>query len=240
MVVTRSVKAKPSISVDAPKPKKIKFSDDSFNDTEFLTADEAGEKIKDDEVEGEGEYSDSDSDSDSDEAPEEESTSQAKELIIKRQKEQKELELVQKREEKERRRKQDLLHSEQQKLKKQEQETKAEDGELPDFLPEDIFDSIDQEEEQDDEDIEQSTKGKHLKLSDFEDMDKRELAKQIKEEKLRQLKLKKRLSIKKGPVHVNVTSAAARQINKKLVPVAESKVVNSRSKWLKRKSLGKK
>lgn len=236
MVVTRSVKAKPSISVDVPKPKKIKFLDDSFNDTEFLTADEVDEKIKDDHDEGE----DLDLDLDSDEAPEEESTSQAKELIIKRQKEQKEQELLQKREEKERRRKQDLLHSEQQRLKKQEQETKAGAAALPDYLPEDIFDSIDQEEEQDDEDLEQTTKGKHLKLSDFEDMDKRELAKQIKEEKLRQLKLKKKLLIKKGPVHVNVTSAAARQINKKLVPVAESKIVNSRSKWLKRKSLGKK
>lgn len=128
------------------------------------------------------------------------------------------------------------MHREQQQKKKES--TKIQED-LPEFLPEDIFDDIEEEEEEQEQEI-AAAKGKHLKLQDFEEFDKRALAKQIKEEKLKQLKLRKKLIVKRGPVHVKVTSISSQQVNKKLVPVAENKIVNSRNKWLKRKSLGKK
>ncbi|CAK7913338.1 bud site selection protein 21 [[Candida] anglica] len=221
MVVTRS----------SGVPKKIKFSDeDVTKDVEYHTADENEQKASEDESEDEESESD-------DEAPEEESTSSAKISMLKQQKEKARLEQEQKKAEKERRRKQDNLHAEQQRIKKQNEASTP--AALPEYLPEDIFDAIENDSEEEELSVAQQ-QAKHLKLEDFEELDKKELAKQLKEEKLRRLKLQKKLIVKKGPVHVKVASSAIRQVNKKLVPKAESKIVNSRNKWLKRKSLGKK
>ncbi|CUM56225.1 uncharacterized protein AC631_03651 [Debaryomyces fabryi] len=223
MVVTRSrLNAKAG---DGATPKKIKFLDNDaeVNDIEYHTAEE-------EEPNQSADSDESDSGSDSDEAPEEESTTGIKNEIIAKQKEDLKKQQELKKLEKERRRQQTLYNQQQQQLKK----NKKQEDELPEFLPEDIFESISDNEAEDSEPIIPS---KHLKLQDFEKLDEMEIRRQIKQSKLKDLKKSKKLSIKKGPVHVKVQQF---NLDKKVVPKFENKVVNTRNKWLKRKSLGKK
>lgn len=224
MVVTRSrLNAKTGNGVT---PKKMKFLDNDadVNDIEYHTAEE-------DELNQSAgsQDSDSDSDSDSDEAPEEESTSGIRNEILAKQKEDLKSQQELKKLEKERRRQQNVYNQQQQLLKKNKKQ-----DELPEYLPEDIFESISDNEAGESEPI---IPAKHLKLQDFEKLDEMEIRKKIKESKLKELKKSKKLSIKKGPVHVKVQLF---NLDKKVVPKFENKVVNTRNKWLKRKSLGKK
>lgn len=225
MVVTRSrLNAKAG---NGATPKKMKFLDNDadVNDMEYHTAEE-------DELNQSAgsQDSDSDSDSDSDEAPEEESTSGIRNEILAKQKEDLKSQQELKKLEKERRRQQNVYNQQQQLLKK----NKKQEDKLPEYLPEDIFESISDNETGESEPIIPS---KHLKLQDFEKLDEMEIRKKIKESKLKELKKSKKLSIKKGPVHVKVQLF---NLDKKVVPKFENKVVNTRNKWLKRKSLGKK
>lgn len=224
MVVTRSrLNAKTGNGVT---PKKMKFLDNDadVNDIEYHTAEE------DEPNQSAGSQdSDSDSDSDSDEAPEEESTSGIRNEILAKQKEDLKSQQELKKLEKERRRQQNVYNQQQQLLKKNKKQ-----DELPEYLPEDIFESISDNEAGESEPIKPA---KHLKLQDFEKLDEMEIRKKIKESKLKELKKSKKLSIKKGPVHVKVQLF---NLDKKVVPKFENKVVNTRNKWLKRKSLGKK
>lgn len=224
MVVTRSrLNAKTGNGVT---PKKMKFLDNDadVNDIEYHTAEE------DEPNQSAGSQdSDSDSDSDSDEAPEEESTSGIRNEILAKQKEDLKSQQELKKLEKERRRQQNVYNQQQQLLKKNKKQ-----DELPEYLPEDIFESISDNEAGESEPI---IPAKHLKLQDFEKLDEMEIRKKIKESKLKELKKSKKLSIKKGPVHVKVQLF---NLDKKVVPKFENKVVNTRNKWLKRKSLGKK
>lgn len=224
MVVTRSrLNAKAG---NGATPKKMKFLDNDadVNDIEYHTAEE-------DELNQSAgsQDSDSDSDSDSDEAPEEESTSGIRNEILAKQKEDLKSQQELKKLEKERRRQQNVYNQQQQLLKKNKKQ-----DELPEYLPEDIFESISDNEAGESEPI---IPAKHLKLQDFEKLDEMEIRKKIKESKLKELKKSKKLSIKKGPVHVKVQLF---NLDKKVVPKFENKVVNTRNKWLKRKSLGKK
>lgn len=224
MVVTRSrLNAKAG---NGATPKKMKFLDNDadVNDIEYHTAEE------DEPNQSAGSQdSDSDSDSDSDEAPEEESTSGIRNEILAKQKEDLKSQQELKKLEKERRRQQNVYNQQQQLLKKNKKQ-----DELPEYLPEDIFESISDNEAGESEPI---IPAKHLKLQDFEKLDEMEIRKKIKESKLKELKKSKKLSIKKGPVHVKVQLF---NLDKKVVPKFENKVVNTRNKWLKRKSLGKK
>ncbi|ABN64854.2 predicted protein [Scheffersomyces stipitis CBS 6054] len=215
VVTTRSRSAK--------VPTKIKFSeaDNSLNEVEYHTAEENEEE--------EEESSSEDSD---DDAPEEESLSTAKQDIINKQKKQKELEAQRRKEERERRRELDLKNKEQKSKKKEREQPQQEENELPDFLPDDLIEAI-----ENDGLLAAHTQSKHLKVQDFEEMDQKLLRQKIKQEKLRAIKLSKKLSVNKGPVQVKVQSFNS---NKKLVPKSESRIVKSKDKWLKRKSLNRK
>lgn len=215
---------------DTKTPTKIKFLDeeDVTIDGEYFTADE--EAIGQDTIlEEEEEDDDSDSDSDSDDAPEEESTTTTKQSILNKQKQQFQLEQEQKRIEREKRRKLDLQNKEQQDSKKSKKQQKIE--ELPEFLPTDILESDNEEEAN--KKIE-TVKPKHYKLSDLDEIEAR---KQLKIQKLKDLKNKKTTLVKKGPVSVQVQSFNS---NKKVVPKAENKVLDTREQWLQRKSLRRK
>lgn len=231
MAITRSKLN--SVERGTKTPKKIKFLDNDadINDNEYHTAEEAEGSNEPTDLHEESESdSNSDSDSDSDEAPEEESTSGVRDEILAKQKLEQKLEQDLKRREKEKRRQQNI-HNQQQKLAKKSKVHEEKD--LPEFLPDNIFESIDDEETNEEPVI----TSKHLKLQDFEKLDEISIRKQMKEAKLKEIKKNKKLSIKKGPVHVKVQQF---NLDKKVVPKFENKVVNTRNKWLKRKSLGKK
>lgn len=218
MVVTRNGK---STAAALPAPRRMKFQEENTSmEADYHTADEAG-----------GDEPAAEEDLDSDDAPEEESVSSSKSLVLQLQRQQRALEQEQKRLEKERRRHFNEVHAEQQRLKREAQHDTKPAKDLPEFLPGDVLaamaDAEDEEESQ--------PQGKHLRLEDFEELDQRQLARHLKEEQLRQLKLQKRQTIKRGPVHVRVAKAPSRNS----APAAESKVLNARSKWLKRKSLAK-
>lgn len=216
MAVTRSH--------DVPKVgKKIKFLEDDFagNDGRH-TVEEEDVKSQSEDIE-----SNSDSEDDLDDAPEEESTSTAKQSIIERERKQRELEQKAREADREKRREKDLQNQLQQQSKKQKKLARKEDEEeLPEFLPEDIF-----------EPVESQPSGKHLKAEELDEIDQKLMRQKMKEEKLKSIKNSKKLSIKKGPINVQVQSF---NINKKVVPRAEAKIVDAREKWLKRKSLNKK
>lgn len=201
-------------------PKKIVFLEDGENpEGEFHTADEDSIiNNQDDEQDSEP------SDDDSDEAPEEESTSISKKTIIQKQEEAKKLLQEEKRIQREKRKQLQEHNQQQQELKKIKLKSSIPE-ELPDYLPEDILESYHQE-------IEEKPQNTHIRL-DVED--EKELKRQAKLKKLADLKKSKNIAINKGPVYVQVQSIT----NKKVVPRAETKVINSREKWLKRKSLNK-
>lgn len=215
MVVTRS-----GVTTKAT-PKKIVFLEDGENpEGEFLTADEDS-MINDQQSE---EDIEEDSDEDSDDAPEEESTSTIKKTILQKQEEAKKIKQEEKRIQREKRKQQQEHNAQQQELKKIKIKTSIPD-ELPDYLPEDLLESYTQE-------VEEKPKNTHIRL---DIADEKEARRQAKLQKLANLKKSKKFAINKGPVHVQVQSIT----NKKAVPKAEAKVINSREKWLKRKSLNK-
>jgi U3 small nucleolar RNA-associated protein 16 len=226
MVVTRSGASTRKDAV------KIKFNEDGENpEGEFHTADEgedSGEPSKEiaedeeDEDDEDSQGNDSESDSDSDDAPEEESTAGARKEVLKKQQEQIEIQQEKKKAEREKRKRQDEYNKQQ----KQSKKPKVDVEQLPEFLPEELIESLETEEHQ-------TPKNTHIRL-DIED--EKELRRQAKLEKLANIKKLKSASVKMGPVNVKVQSFNS----KKTVPKAESKIVNSREKWLKRKSLNKK
>lgn len=222
MVLTRG-----SLKLLSKQPSKIKFLDNetSTNDIEYHTAEE--DKSVDNIENSSSNNLEDESESDSDEAPEEESLTSSKQRIINVQKEQLKIEQELKKQEKEKRRQKDLQYKKQQEDKRVK---RFNDDDLPELLPEDIFESLEEEEVA----VPQHA-SKHLTSKDFEDQE-RILRQKLKEKKLEQIRKQKKLSIKKGPVHVKVQSLNS----KKMVPVSESKILNVKNKWLKRKSLNKK
>ncbi|EGV63089.1 hypothetical protein PSN45_004641 [Yamadazyma tenuis] len=201
--------------------KKIKFDDEDVSIDLPLGK---TEDVEDPAMLSEEENS---SEDDSDEGPEEESTNKAKEDLLAQEKARKKAEAEAKREERQRRRQQDLYNKQQQESKKTKQQKLPSIEILPDILPDEILEAIN------DENVElasETIQPRHKKIEDFDV----ELKKQLKLEKLKKLKALNKSSIKKGPVHVKVLSSL------KGVPRAESKIINSREKWLKRKSLHKK
>lgn len=198
-----------------------------MNDNEYHTAEEQEDEQDRSEPESESE-AESGSDSDSDDAPIEESTTGINESILAKQKRELKAKQELKELEKEKRRQQNV-HNQKQQLFKKGKKPLQED--LPEYLPEDLIESLD-----DIPEPELITPSKHLKLSDFDEYDENEIRRKIKESKLKEIKKNKKLSIKRGPVHVKVLQFDS----KKVVPKSENKIVNARNKWLKRKTLGKK
>lgn len=215
--------------------RKIKFDDDGEGGDDII---ETSEVINVNSESDKPTEDPSDSESDSDEAPEEEATGKAKQELLRKEAKKREVEAEKKRQERERRKQQNLYNQQQQQEKKlkqleREQQQKQQQPELPDLLPEDILSSIN-ESDMGSKDFESKSTSKHIRLDDPELTN--ELKKQLKIEKLKQLKAANKSSVKKGPVHVKVLS------NSKLgkVPPKADKIINSRDKWLKRKSLNKK
>ncbi|KAK6460160.1 U3 snoRNA associated-domain-containing protein [Scheffersomyces coipomensis] len=224
------------------KPTKIKFSDEgnSLNDIEYHTAeeevadvDEEEDDEDEDDIEEDSEEEDEDSD---DEAPEEESTKVSEKQIEAKIKKQKEADALSKKAERERRKQLDLKYKEQQESKRQKiEESKPasshiEQEELPDFLPEELLETVNNQPI--------IPNGKHLRIRDFEEIDEKLIRQQLMKDKLQKIKLAGKTSMVKGPVHVKVQSFGSTK--NKLVPKSESKILKSRDKWLKRKSLNKK
>lgn len=192
-------------------PKKTKFSDDG--EPAFVEVKSASPEIEED--------GSSDSDSDSD-APEEESTSRSKSSIVSQQKEALRLQKAEKLRQKEKRKEQDLQNRAQQEQKRQ----RIQKHELPEFLPEDLFEDEEQDEET------PVAPRTHLRTEELDAAAKRE----AKIEKLKAIRNAKNTVVKRGPVHVQVSSFGGR----KSVPVAEEKIVGVREQWLNRESLNKK
>lgn len=218
MVLTRS-------QTHYKQPIKKKFTDDDFSDEEKVSP-LSPVQPEDDYLSEEEE--EEDDDDDSDDAPEEESTSKARSDILSEQKRLQQVEAELKKQEREKRKALDLRNTQQQQMKKSKQKSNPSTApiELPEFLPDDITSIINQPVEE--------LKPRHIRLDEIEASPKLD-KKSLLEEKLRLLKAKKKVAIKKGPVHVKIQS-----FNSKVVPRSESKIVKNRDKWLHRKSVNRK
>ncbi|ODV95262.1 hypothetical protein PACTADRAFT_75772 [Pachysolen tannophilus NRRL Y-2460] len=198
----------------------------------------ADEEIEEDEEEEEEEDSESDSD-----APEEEGISGGVDTFAKLEAEAAKLEQDQKKTVKQKRREQNLKFAQQQQEKKAriigKQGKEVDITELPDILPEELLESIDN----DSVSLHKTLPATQPKRINFQEPDKKQL-KKLKLAKLKQLnKLNNSKTLKKGPVTVSVLNngnnytIGARRILS--VPVGENRVVNKKNKWLQRKTLKK-
>lgn len=216
MVVTRSGKTVGSAV-------KIKFSDDgTIPDNAEIVSVDTRESTREPEGESESESDDSDSD----EAPEEESIATSKQASIQKQKEQQRLQQELRKQEREKRKQRDEQFKQQQEAKKEKIKQLAQADELPDFLPDEVFES----------DLEEQAGGKHMRAEDFEKQ--HEAArKRLKLERLKQLKEQREKAVNKGPVLVKVQTYDPAN---RRVPPAEESILQSKNAWLQRPSLGKK
>lgn len=213
MVVTRSGK---TVGI----AKKIKFSDDGSvpNDTEIVSV-----NTRESTREPSGSESE---ESDSDEAPEEETIATSKQATLQKQREQERLQQQLRQQEREKRKQRDQQFKQQQEAKKEKIKQLAEAEELPDVLPEELFES----------EPEESVEAKHIRAEEFERQ--HEAArKRMKLEKLKQLKQQRKLAVSRGPVLVQVQSFDP---TKRRAPRAEEAVLQSKTAWLQRESLGRK
>ncbi|KAG7194272.1 uncharacterized protein KQ657_004999 [Scheffersomyces spartinae] len=227
--------------------KKLKFNEDGelSPSEDYHTADEVpsqSEALGEEQVSESESNSGSDSDSDSDDAPEEESTTGARKAVVLKQRAEAQRAQDLKNKEKEKRRQIDLRNKEQQELKRAKEQSQVQETQtleqyhgqaLPDYLPEDMFDSLHDEEVGQDHVTKPKTKGTHKKFSD----DLKEMKRQLKMEKLKKLRMAKHETVRKGPVHVQVASFGGKS---KTVPKLEVKILDTREKWLKRKSVNRK
>lgn len=227
------------------KPKKKVFTDDDLvDDLATKPSLETATSVQEEKEGKEEDEEDSDSDdsgSDSDDAPEEESTSTAKQQAVRRQEEEKQRQLALQKAEKERRRVIDERNKLQKQQKKKNTEKSLDDAknqELPEFLPEDIELFIKQSTP-----VVPTKPNRHIRLEDEDqDLDGAELESSVQrkrklEQKLKELKNRKRISVKKGPVYVQTQTFG---LARKVVPKAESKIVKNKAKWLNRKSINRK
>lgn len=201
------------------EPKKIKFLDDG-KAPQFSVAPKAPAIQPESEEE-----------TDSDEAPEEDSTSQSREAALNKIKERELADLELKRQAKERRKLKDLQFAEQQLAKRRRLQELALAEQLPELLPEELFQKPDTSE---------PGSKKHVREDELDLQHQRQaeaLRKQAKLEKLRKLKELKTSAVQKGAVHVRVL-ASDNGVRK--APVAEQRVLQSKEDWMHRKSLAKK
>lgn len=190
----------------------------------------------------------SDSDSSDDDAPEEEGLSAGKDEM---EKQVKEREQAIKREQdllKEKRRKQNLKFAEQQEQKRsrelEEQKkrqtdedlltaTESKELELPEELPDEFFDSLDEAEP-----AFVAAKPTYVNFNEIDGNYAQEVVQELKKKKKKTLQQLRKKTLKRGPVTVSLLSSLKDQ--KSLAPKKEDQVTRSKDKWLKRKSLKRK
>ncbi|SCU85584.1 LAFA_0D16534g1_1 [Lachancea sp. 'fantastica'] len=196
--------------------------------------------------------SDSDSDSEDDDAPEEAGLSSSKNEAEKQESER--LEALKREQEllKEKRRKQNSRFAEQQDQKrskqmqdfeavlKQREQSAQEDKEnvdddlVPDQLPEDFFDNLDEQEAR-----QITVKPTHVNFNDVDDEDfSADVKAELQKQKKKTLRHLRKTTVKRGPVKVALLASI--NTTKALAPQKDSTVLNKKDKWLKRKVLGRK
>ncbi|KOG96585.1 Bud21p [Saccharomyces eubayanus] len=174
---------------------------------------------------------DSDEESDEDDAPQEEGLHSGKNEIESRFTEREEAIRSEQSQLKSKRRKQNELYAKQKKVITEAEvveETIAE-------LPEELLDNIDQREES----SAQKLSSKHINFDKFDDSDEEEeeVAKAIKARKRKTLKNLRKDSVKRGKFKIQLLPTT--QDSKALPPKKESSIINSRDRWLNRKTLNK-
>ncbi|CAI4064090.1 hypothetical protein N7582_002577 [Saccharomyces uvarum] len=174
---------------------------------------------------------DSDEESDEDDAPQEEGLHSGKNEIESRFTEREEAIRSEQSQLKSKRRKQNELYAKQKKAINEAEvveETIAE-------LPEELLDNIDQREES----SAQNLSSMHINFDKFEDSDEEEeeAAKATKARKRKTLKNLRKDSVKRGKFKIQLLPTT--QDSKALPPKKESSIINSRDRWLNRKTLNK-
>lgn len=229
-----------TMAITRTQAKKIKFSEEDEDEVGEIPQPVLEPVVLEEEDEGD------DSSSDSDEAPEEESTNKSKQAVLETEKQLREQIVQQRASEREKRRELDLRYAAQQQQRKAEQEKLAKEQdqqqqqqqqqdkqEIPDYLPDDLLDDITSGKIQQKQKQNSLPKGKHVRLDVEEDKRLQLIA------KLKQIKQSKSKAVEKAKgVFVKVDQNQGRI--GKVVPKAEKKIVGSRDKWLKRKSLNRK
>lgn len=171
-------------------------------------------------------------DNDDDEAPEEESISAARKVVYENKRKAEEVIAKEKQAKREKRRQLAEHNTLQQQAKREKKSVKASTAEsLPDLLPDDLLQELGSSA------FDTPAPNKHLRVRDLDERDQRALKQKRIEEKLAKIKSLKNTAVKKGPINVRVHKSGDKH---KAVPRAESKIVNSRDQWLKRKSLNRK
>lgn len=194
---------------------------------------------------------DSDESSSDDEAPEEEGMSQAKSATEQRDRERQKAVEAEQELLREKRRKQNLRFKEQQeqkrikemqefesRLKAQEKiaaESKSDssDEAIPEELPEDFFEKLEQQES-----TRIVTKPKHVNFNDIDDNYSQEIKQELQKAKKKTLSKLRKSIVKRGPVKVNLLTKMDN--SRSLAPKKNATVTNSKDKWLRRRALGRK
>ncbi|QLQ81979.1 hypothetical protein HG537_0G02330 [Torulaspora globosa] len=209
------------MTVSASRSKHVKFGDE---DSDEVT------KVVETNPTGIEQVSDS-SDSDDDEAPQEEGVASG---ISKVEEEIKQREEALRREKqilKEKRRKADAKFKEQQVARAS---SLPPDEEVPEELPEEFFDKLEQQELE--KPIEQMPK--HINFNDISDRQyTSEIKRQLEKKKQKTLKRLRANTVKKGSFNVTLLSQDSMSA---MAPKRESSVMNSKDKWLRRKSIKRK
>lgn len=177
------------------------------------------------------------SDSDDDDAPQEEGLSNGVSKIEEEIKHREEALRRERQDLKEKRRKADARFKEQQLAKgaKAQSEAPQVEEELPEELPEDFFDKLDQEEAG--KPIEQIPK--HINFNDITDKEYiPEIKKQLDKKKKNTLKKLRANTVKRGSF--NVTLLSQQDSMSSMAPKREATIMNTKDKWLKRKSIRRK
>ncbi|CDK29909.1 unnamed protein product [Kuraishia capsulata CBS 1993] len=174
-----------------------------------------------------------------DEAPEEENLGTSKEAVTRQENEKRRLQEEKQRIERQKRREAQQKFEKQQLEKRTRSEAKGHKYEdLPDILPDDVLAAVSETEDK----SEPFSARSHVRYDDLDKETLKEVSKQMKVQKLRMARKATKSSEKKGPVTVKVLEKIRKISNSTTVltvPKAESRVVSSKDRWLKRKSLGK-
>ncbi|QLL34862.1 hypothetical protein HG536_0H02370 [Torulaspora globosa] len=215
------------MSVSASKSRHVKFGDE---DSDEVT------KVVETRQTGMGQVSDS-SDSEDDEAPQEEGLASGMTKVEEQFKQREEALRREKQVLKEKRRKADAKFKEQQLTKGNRAKSGSlqPDEESPEELPEDFFDKLEQEEAE--KPIEQMPK--HINFNEISDRQyTAEVKKQLEKKKQKTLKKLRANTVKRGSFNVSLLSHQDSMSS--MAPKKEASIMNSKDKWLRRKSIRRK
>ena len=117
---------------------------------------------------------------------------------------------------------------------KAQQESVLKEQELPEELSDDFFENLEKHES-----TIITTKPKHINFNDIaENNYTEELKKQIEKQKKKTLKHLRKKSLKRGPVTVSLLTSMTE--TKSLAPKKETRIMNTKDKWLRRKAVHRK